>query len=213
MKALIFDFDGTIADSFSMVVSIAYQLTKNPQLADIKQVETMRDNNIGLKELMANLNVPKWKWPWLLYKGKKMMAKNIHQISVFDGIAEVLSSLKDQKYFMYIISSNSTSNIEKFMSEKGLLLYFNKVYGGAGLFDKAKLIAKVFKEQKIDPDSTVYVGDEVRDIEASKQLGMPCIAVSWGYNSADLLAQNSPMVVVRKPKELLRVISQWGDTI
>jgi len=213
MKAVIFDFDGTIADSFSTVVSIAYQLTKNPQLADIKQVETIRDNNIGLKELMANLNVPKWKWPWLLHKGKKIMAKNIHQISVFDGMGEVLAALKDQKYFMYIISSNSVSNIEKFMSEKGLLLYFDKVYGGAGVFDKAKLINKVLKEQKLDASSAVYVGDEVRDIEASKKLGMPCIAVGWGYNSTDLLAQYSPMVIVRKPKELLQVISQWGDTI
>jgi phosphoglycolate phosphatase len=162
---------------------------------------------------MANLDIPKRKWPWLMHKGKKIMAKDIHQIPVFDGIHEVLRSLKDQKYFLYIISSNSTSNIEKFLSEKGLLLYFDKVYGGAGIFDKARLITKVLKEQKIEPDSTVYVGDEVRDIQASKQIGMPCIAVGWGYNGADLLAQNSPMVVVRKPKELLQVISQWGDTI
>lgn len=213
MRAVILDFDGTIADSFSTVINIAYKLTKSPQLADIKQVELMRTNSIGLKEAIESFNIPKWKWPWLLYRGKKLMAKNIHQIKLFDGMDEVLRSLKAQNYDMYIISSNSTTNVERFMLEKGLLPYFDKVYGGAALFDKAKLIKKVLKEENLDPAAAVYVGDEVRDILAAKRVGMPCIAVSWGYNNADLLARNSPMVVARSPKQLLRIISEWGNTL
>jgi phosphoglycolate phosphatase len=213
MRAVILDFDGTVADSFSTVIKIAYKLTKRPQLADINQVEVMRANNVGLKEAITSLDIPKWQWPWLLYRGKKIMAKNIHQIPIFNGMDEVLRSLKEQKYALYIISSNSTTNVERFMLEKGLLAYFTKVYGGAALFNKAKLINKVLHEEKLDPDTVVYVGDEVRDILAAKQVGMPCIAVGWGYNSADLLAHNAPMVVARNPKELLRIITEWGNTL
>jgi len=213
MRAVILDFDGTIADSFSTVINIAYQITKRPQLADVKQIESMRADNLGLKDLISGLDIPKWKWPWLLYRGKRLMAKDIHRIPLFSGMREVLAALKDQKYELYIISSNSTANVQRFINENGLLPYFTKVYGGAALFDKAKLIKKVLKEQKLDPISAVYVGDEVRDILAAKQVGMPCIAVSWGYNSGDLLVQNSPMVVVRNPKQLLRIITEWGNTL
>lgn len=213
MRAVIFDFDGTIADSFATVIGIAYKLTKRPELADLTQMERMKANNVGLRQAVKNLNIPRWHSLWLLPRGRILMSRQIHQIPLFTGMDQVLKELAAQKFELYIVSSNSTANVERFMLEKGLLPYFKRVYGGAGLFDKARLIKKVLKAENLAPSTVVYVGDEVRDIEASKQVGMPCVAVAWGYNSADLLIKYSPTVIVRSPKQLLNVLSQWGTSL
>jgi len=213
MRAVIFDFDGTIADSFPVVIAIAYHLTKKPELANYHDLEYMKTNNPGLMQLLKKLNIPKWQWPWLLLEGRKMMTKEMHLITIFPGIEELLKELKKQSYKLYIITSNSKANVEQFLILKGILPYFDNVYGGASLFDKAKLIKKVIKAESIEPSSAVYVGDEVRDIVAAKQVNMPCIAVTWGYNTEDLLMQYSPMVVARTPKQLENILVEWGNTI
>ncbi len=212
MRAVIFDFDGTIADSFNTVVAIAYHLTKNQKLADTDRVGWMRDNNMGLAQAIKSLNIPKWKWPWLLARGRALMAKQIHQVPVFDGIDDVLKALHSEQFQMFIISSNSRSNVEKFLLEKGLLPYFDKVYGGAGLFNKAKIINKLLKLESLNPNEVIYVGDEVRDIMAAKQSGIPSIAVSWGYNAHDLLAESGPTFVVDSPIQLQKEVIEWGKS-
>ena len=213
MRAVIFDFDGTIADSFGTVIAIAYHLTKKEQLADLEQVKLFRDHNASLTQAIKSLNIPKWQWPWLLQRGRRLMAQQIHQIPAFPGLERVLKDLSQDKFQLFIISTNSTANVERFLVEKGMLPYFDRIYGGAGLFDKDKIIRKVLKQEKMDAQNAVYVGDEVRDILAAKSLSMPCISVSWGYNSAELLASYAPMVVVHNAKQLENVILEWGKTL
>ncbi len=210
MRAVIFDFDSTIADSFSTVIGITFHLTRDVQLADIEQVKLLRDNGISLTQAIKQLNISKWRWPWLLQRGRSMMAKQIHQVPVFPGIEEVLRALSKEKYQLYIISSNSATNVEKFLLDKNLLPYFDHIYGGAGLFNKAKIIRRVLKAERLNNDSVIYIGDEVRDIVAAAQVGIDCIAVSWGYNSAKLLSQYSPWAVVESAKQLKKTVNEWG---
>jgi len=213
MNTIIFDFDGTIADSFDIVISIAYKLTKKQEISNIAQVEQYRNNNLGLMDALKTLNIPKWKLPYLLLMGRSMMAQQIENVPMFAGIDSLLSDLVNNKFSLYIISSNSTKNIEKFLLQKGLIGYFIRAYGGAGLFNKSKLIAKLIKKESIDRQNCVYVGDEVRDVQAAKKLNIPCIAVSWGYNSDHLLMKANPMVVARNTEQLKQIIIEWSKTI
>lgn len=123
---------------------------------------------------------------------------------------EALFKLYSENYDLYIITSNSKKNVERFLGEKGILTYFRRVYGGAGLFNKQRLIKKVLKNSRLDAESTIYVGDEVRDVVAAKALNMPVIAVTWGYNSEQLLLTYQPTIIVRRPEQLSRVIAGWG---
>lgn len=213
MRTVIFDFDGTIADSFDTVIAIAYKLTKRPELADIEYVKRMKADNVGLREAIKRLNIPKWKQLYLLQRGRSMMGRQIHQIPTFMQIDDTLKVLKENNFKLYIISSNSSANIERFLLEKGLLSYFAGVYGGAGLFNKSKLINKILSQENLKAEASVYVGDEVRDILAAKEVNMPCIAVSWGYNSLDLLVQYAPMVIARNPKQLEKILLEWDKTL
>ena len=60
-------------------------------------------------------------------------------------------------------------------------------------------------KQALHPSNVLYVGDEVRDIEAAKKAGIRIAAVTWGYNSKKALEAYKPDYLVTKPEELLQI--------
>jgi len=147
----------------------------------------------------------------MLNRGRRMMIDDMSKINLFSGIEELLETLRKEQYVMYIISSNSRRNIKRFLISKGIQHYFRQVYGSAGLYDKSKLIKKVLRDHGLDGSSALYVGDEVRDIVAARKVNIPCVVVSWGYNSEQLLRKNNPMYLAQTPLQLQDILIKWGQ--
>ena len=53
----------------------------------------------------------------------------------------------------------------------------------------------------------IYVGDEVRDIEASQSARVASIAVTWGFNSRDILSEAKPSFLAHSPSDLHEFLS------
>lgn len=209
MKTVIFDFDGTIANSFNEVVEIAYHLTKHPRLTDPKEVEKIREH--PLAELAEEIKVPKYKWPYLLFRGRSLMAKVIRKVEPFPGINDTIVGLHKSGYQLLLMSSNSTKNVQRFLKNNNLNQYFLKIYGGVGLFGKSGALRRILKVNNLVSSDAIYIGDEPRDIEAAKANEMQCIAVSWGFNAEDLLVKNKPFKVAKTPKDIRNIIKDWAN--
>ncbi len=207
MKYIIFDFDGTIADTFKLSIDIAHKLTGHPSLLDPLISEELKHES--LIDAMIKHGPAKHRWPILLIRGRRQMAKRLNEIKPFGGIDEVLNSLHKQGFKMCIISTNSTSNINSFLAKSGFSSYFQSVYGSIGLLNKAAALKKVLKKNSLKSEDVIYVGDEVRDIEAAKEINVPIVSVAWGFNESDRLVKEGPMVVVRTRPELLKVLESW----
>lgn len=211
MKAIIFDFDGTLADSFKVVLEIAHSLTNRNQLVEPNEIIRMR--KMRMINVARELQIPKWLWPTLIIRGRSMMGRRIAEIQPFPGIAETLEAIHKDGYQMFIMTSNSQRNVDLFLATHGMSSFFSKVYGGIGLLGKARALRKILRDNHLQTTEAIYVGDEPRDIEGAKLVDMPCVAVAWGYNDPDLLAEHAPMVVVRSAQQLLRVLEQWGSAL
>ncbi len=209
MRTVIFDFDGTIGDSFKIILEIGHELTHHKLLRNPEEIERLKNEKI--LKIADELGIKKYQWPILLFRGRKMMTKRLGEVKPFDGIKDVLHKLKKNGFRLFIISSNSNDNIEKFLKRYKLNDIFEDVHGGVGIFGKARALKKLIKKFDIDKETTVYVGDEPRDITSSREAGIPCISVSWGFNTEDLLLKSNPMVVVRSSDELLKVLQGWGN--
>jgi phosphoglycolate phosphatase-like HAD superfamily hydrolase len=59
----------------------------------------------------------------------------------------------------------------------------------------------------LNPAETTYIGDEGRDIEAAKRVGVRSVAVNWGYNNAELLASHHPAAQASDSAELARILT------
>ena len=93
-----------------------------------------------------------------------------------------------------------------FLQRHGIRELFNPIYSAKNIFGKHRVIQKLMKERKLDAKTTIYVGDEVRDIEASKRVGIDIISVSWGLNSHEILAKYPPTYLIDKPEELNTIL-------
>lgn len=202
MKHIVFDFDGTLADSMPVIISIAEDILGRTLNVD----DIQRYRNMTAKEVLKDAKIPLYKVPGYLVKGRPLMLRRMGEVKLFKGLEQVLQDLYDKDYALFVVSSNSVGVINKFLKQHQLEGYFQGIYGNVGLFSKAQAIKKVLKREGFSVDDAVYVGDEVRDIEAAKKIGMPIISVTWGYNGTELLKKYKPDYLVDKPSGITKAI-------
>jgi phosphoglycolate phosphatase len=203
VKALIFDFDGTIADSFETFLLIFQNVTGRSEPLTAKEVEDLRGKS--LKQIIKYLKIRSWQIPRLIMKAKRQIALRVADIHPFPGMPAVLRQLHEDGFEMYILSTNSPDNIARFLKANGINDCFANIYGDIGLRGKAAGLKKIIKRQKLDKDNCLYIGDEVRDIEAARKAAIKAVAVGWGFNYPKTLKAAMPEAIVLKPKELLKV--------
>lgn len=200
IKILLFDFDGTIADSFAVVQEVFYEITGQERIEDPAEVERLR--KMPVMKAIKELQIRPWQIPGMLIKGRTAMAAHINDIPIFPGMTQTIRKLHAEGYAMYVMSSNSAQNVQHFLRRHSLDNYFTRVYGNIGLLHKAAAIRNVMRRNRFAPEECVYIGDEVRDVEGAKHAGVSIISVPWGYNDEILLRQHNPDVIVHHPSEI-----------
>lgn len=206
MKTVIFDFDGTLADTFVTTVRIFEKLTKRQQ--PFNDEEILRLRGMTMISLLRELRIRPWRVPWLLARGRTHMRKEMQTVVVFEGVEDVLKRLQADGVPIYIMSSNSPGNIRELLRRVGLENYFTHIYGNVGIFGKTKMLRLIIARNKLTSRDTFYVGDEGRDVEAAKRVGLKSVSVTWGYNSRELLASHHPHALADTRQELSDILSR-----
>ena len=208
---ILFDFDGTLIDAYQEAINVCNELAQEFGFTQISDAERETIRHSSMKEIISNRKIPWYKVPQLVYHAKKRMAQKIDIMGPIDGIIPVIRTLKEQGYRLGIITTNRVSSVERFLKNNDLEL-FDVIYGDAKLFGKHKSIKRFLKKHTLPREAVVYVGDEVRDIEAARTVGIKIISASWGFNSHEKLLASQPTNIIKTPEELVLVINQT-DTI
>ena len=202
---IIFDFDGTIADSFEVVLDIFYELTGKDHYS-AEQIDEFR--KLTLKKVGKEIGISLSQVPILVVKGRAMMLHRMHEVKLIPGMREALGELHAAGWQLMVISSNSRQNVEDYLKQHEMDQYFDRVYGGVGLFGKTLALRKVIKQNKLDRRMCFYVGDEARDMQAARRTRIGSVAVSWGYNDVSLLKSEKPTVIAETPKQLTEIFTK-----
>jgi len=210
-KLIIFDFDGTIADTFDESYDIYNEIAPKYHCKQItiKEREILR--NKKPQEFLKDYGVTKVKMSLLLLSGRKKLRKRISKIKPAKGIVDALKNIKLQGLVMGILTSNSKKNVNIFLKNNGLLNIFDFISSSKHLFGKSRSIKSILRKKKISKKSVLYIGDETRDVEAGKKAGIPVVAVSWGYNSQEILKSLTPEKLVNVPSELFEYIKKFNS--
>lgn len=203
---LVFDFDGTIVDTLMVYWQIYNQLAQKFNYSQIKKEEIDQYRSMEVKQVCNALNIPWLAIPKLLKEGKKELRSYPSKLKPIKGIIPIFEQLKAGGYQLGILSSSPRESITLFLNNHQLDV-FDFVYITSNLFSKARTINKMLKQQRLNRQAVVYIGDEIRDIKAARQADVVIIAVSWGFNTVQALNQAAPNFLITKPKQLLTAIN------
>lgn len=205
-KLAIFDFDGTIADTDEIRYKAYAKLAKKNNLREINEEEAKKLQLMSAKDQLKYMNIPKYKIPGMIKQAFEVYAEFIESAPLFPGIPDLLEELKKQGIITAILSSNSERNIKKFLNAHGIK-HFNEIYGKASLFGKHSAIKSLLKKLGFKNEESIYIGDEVRDVNSCKKINVKVAAVSWGYDPRQVIEQSDPDYLADTADELTDIIT------
>jgi HAD superfamily hydrolase (TIGR01549 family) len=205
-KTLVFDFDGTIADTLGETRRIFNLMAPDYGIRQVAEDELESLRHLSLKELLNHLDIPKRRVPALISRGTGMMRGNITQLQLIAGMAEVLVELRRHADCFGVLTSNATANVDLFLQTHGLRDQFDFISSTSKLTGKAKHLKAIRKTFSLRPEQMLYIGDELRDVKAAQKAGIPIAAVTWGFNSRESLAASEPDYLFDQPTDFLRLL-------
>lgn len=205
MASIIFDFDGTIADSFEYFIAF---VTKEADIPELTEAQKAAFHGLSMARVCRRLGIPWHRLPGMFFKGRRQMRRAMKKVEPFTGMPEVIKQLHKDGHDLYMLSTNATPNIHRFLRYQKLEEYFKEVYGGVGMFGKAPALRRLLREQHIENRKAVYIGDEIRDVMAAQSLGVKVVAVTWGFARALDLKAEGATGVAEKPEDIPEIIGK-----
>jgi phosphoglycolate phosphatase len=204
-RYILFDFDGTLADSRALFISVFNQLASKYGFKPVDPENMSRLKALSLLDRMKALGVPIYRLPFLTTSFLKIYANSIDTVPMVSGITEVLQKLQENGFELVILSSNAVATIRKFL-ENNNINTITAVHCSSQLFGKDRLIKKFLKKAGLHPGDVIYVGDEERDIDACTKVNVRMIWVSWGFDAEAIVINKKPSHIARTPGELADIV-------
>jgi len=153
-----------------------------PAPEEIRALREMR-----LPQILADLRIPWWKVPLVVWRARALLACDPVPVELFPGIAELLHDLDGAGVEWGIQTTNGLDLVRRTLRhnqapEPGW------IESGVSLAGKSRRLRRFAQVRAISPGDLLLVADETRDVQAAIQAGTSMIAVGWGYNTPQALA-------------------------
>lgn len=200
-QLVIFDFDGTLADSADWTMRTFNDVAEQFGLRRISDAELQMLRGRSNREIVQYLGVPMWKVPGIVREMRERISADVERIPLFPGVTDVLRNARNHGVHTAIVSSNSESNVRRILGAENVIL-IQHFACGAAIFGKARKLRAVMERFRVSAAHTLCVGDETRDIEAAREVGADSGAVLWGYATAAVLRRFEPTHLFASMAEL-----------
>jgi phosphoglycolate phosphatase len=199
---ILFDFDGTIADSYPVFLHCMNHLSKEFGYERLEDSVQLRREGMG-RIISEHMKLPRSIWRSYADRLREEIRHRFREIPLFAPVKAVIKQLAVANT-IGIVSTNSRTIIHNTLDKEGLAVHF--LFTDIGLGQKAQVLRQVLSEHLTESGRLVYVGDESRDIEACQQVGIKIIAVTWGFEPRETLAKSRPDYLIDDPSELLTLL-------
>ncbi|MBA4012301.1 MAG: HAD family hydrolase [Phenylobacterium sp.] len=208
-RLIIFDFDGTLADSAAWFAGALNGVARRYGFREIGLAEMARLRGRPSREIMQTLKVNPWKLPFIAAHMRRLAAEAAPSINLFPGVADMLRRLAARGVKVAIVSSNSEAVVRQVLGPElaGLVAHYGC---GASIFGKATKFRQVIRAAGVGEADVLSVGDEVRDIEAARRMRLAAGAVTWGYATPEILQAQRPSAMFETTDDVLREAGLCG---
>jgi phosphoglycolate phosphatase len=204
---ILFDFDGVIADSFEA----AYRTIRSfhPEIQEEEYRAAFSSNifEYGKEKREAHGAGAHSHEEWREVHGP-LFEKHAKPFAEMPSIVRTLA----ERYVLAIISSSNNETIRSFLERENLLSSISRILGAEVHMLKHTKIEMVFEEFGATPATSIFVTDSVGDIREAHLAQVASIAVSWGFQKREVLAEAKPFRLVEKPTDLIPAIESFFNT-
>lgn len=210
-RLVLFDFDGTLADSFPFFVEVLGELARRHGFTPVtpQQIPLMRRQDVRAN--MRLVGLPAWKLPHVAASFMQLMQSRRAAVPLFAGVQETLAFLREQGMTLALLTSNSAVNAVRTLGPASAA-HFAYLEGGSPILGKRARIRRVLARSGIPASQALYVGDQISDLRAAHAAGVAFAAVAWGYGDIESLRQAGADQVFADVGELRRLASDLGCT-
>jgi len=205
-KLVIFDFDGTIADSFDVCFNGINEIFKTRGLKEITEEQKEKARELSANDILRYFKISTYQIAFIVRKLFRIIERDFHKVKIFPNTKKTLKYFKKQDLKIVILTSNIKKNVEPFLEKEGIKDLFDGFYYKSGIFSKDRIINQLIEKYKVKKSQTVLIGDEIRDIKAAKKSRIKMIGVTWGFNKEKALLKYKPDFIVKKPEDILEIL-------
>lgn len=200
-KAVIFDFDGTLADTEGLLRDIYNELAKQKKWRRKGRQQYRRLFTATVWHALAWSQLRPWRIWYLVRKTRQQLHTEAGRISLFKGIPQLIDQLYKEGWDLYVLSNNVTPTINLVLQNRAImdkLIVLEK----PTLLRKHIRISELIKRKGYDRSQVWMIGDERRDIAAARKAGVSSIAVTWGLQNKPGLKKARPTYIAEKPRDI-----------
>ena len=201
-RLVIFDSDGTLADTLPWMRSIFNELADEHGFRRVEPHEERRFRNLEGRALLRELGLPLWKLPRVVAAMRKRMTAYNGALRPFPGVPAMLERLAAASIQMAVVSSNSAANVQRILGLENAELIGHYLCG-ASMFGKPAKLRRALRITSVPAERSIYVGDEIRDAQAAHAVGMPFGAVTWGQHDEQALRSHGPAEFFRSVEDIV----------
>lgn len=196
----IFDLDGTLVDSFPWFLRTINDVADRFGFRRVRDEDVERLRHASTREILTRLEVPLWKLPAIARHARRVKGEAAAEIPLFAGVETMLRTLAENGVQLALVTSDSEANARQKLGEAAAL--FSHFGCAASVFGKPAKFRRVIRRAGVEPGKVIAIGDEVRDIEAARAVGIACGAVCWGYAAPAALRAQGPDYVFERMDEI-----------
>ncbi len=201
MKAIIFDFDGVIHDTFELYYKIHKHFNSNSSRENYRSYFEGKAISPKGKDKSNDENKKEF------IKFRELELEAFKDLNLEKEIKRELEKL-DKDFDLYIISSNSINNLKIYFENSKFTHIFKDILGYETHKSKIEKFKILFEKYNLDKDSCVFVTDTLGDILEANKVGVKTIACTFGFHDEARLKKGNPFKIVRKFEDIGKVVKK-----
>ena len=201
-----FDWDGTLFDSTALITRCIQNAVRDVGGAVPSERDAAYVIGMGLMQALGHAapDVPKERYPELGARYRHHYLASQHDISLFDGILDMLADLKTRQHWVTVATGKSRQGLNDALQTARLKGMFH----GSRTADETagkpnpRMLQELMDEFGVTPERTLMIGDTTHDLQMALNAGCASVGVSYGAHEADGFAALNPRFVAHSVRQL-----------
>ncbi|MCK5435163.1 MAG: HAD-IA family hydrolase [Nitrosomonadaceae bacterium] len=203
---LVFDWDGTLADSASVIVLSIQGAARDMGLTEPSNDEARHVIGLGLSEAIEYLfpDLPLQKLRLLTDRYRYHYLAHDQEISLYEGIIEIIKTLHAENFLLAVATGKSRAGLNRSFVSSGLGDYFHASRCADETFSKPHpaMLLELMSEFGVKTERTLMIGDTSHDLQMAINARVPGLGVTYGAHPREKLESLVPLACIENVMKL-----------